>query len=846
MLRKSLPFLLAIAFAAGSLVFYHISTRADIPPAECLSVIPADATELLLIQRAADLNTKLNSQPAHRRLHIALSWLESLAFPSETTEQCEWLAEAPLYFFTLADGVTLVGVFGLPAGWTKQEQEGWCVKFLKAQPLKSGLLTISNNDTEALYLRVVNNRCFVTANTDPLPILDASSDHPYHKALSMASAADLVYAVARSESATMVPILPLGRNQLTVRDFYFGAQQMYGEEIHINDASNFEVHGLPAGWQRLIPEGVESFEGIGFDAGADFLSERLRSLPNDTERSAWNGRLAELETLYGTDSELALTAWWNKGIARYKAFDNNYLLIGTVDGSSAAAGLASTGSISAEPLLGGQMIEWENNEFMSHLLGELVEDHTMAWSNNSYVIFAADRAALLKLVSRLGSGQVIGDDHLISRALFRGEAFIRYERRQDDFEKVLDGITLPAYPADADRSSTHLLWSGIKSNSGQLISRFDLSPAETAIAQAAFVWESLVPGLRPESIAAIKNHNNGEFYVLVQDTLNIVHALDARGKRMWNYDAKSEVIGSFESIDALKNGKIQVVFATSRGIHSVDLLGRSLSGFPLAVSNKGTLRRELSSPLLVADYDKNKNYRLIFGTADGKIHNYKADGKPTSGWNYNNINETAVYMHHITAGNADFIFVGYADGQVALLKRNGEVRHKTKLALPAPYAPPIFRMASDIASSSVLVCDTAGSVIEGRFGNGGAPEVREMGKAQSILMGDLTRDRSQDLVMVNGSVLSVYNAQGQVVFERDFRTPIHSDIRLYQFSAGSRIGVVLPELGELHLVESDGATIDGFPLFAGGPCVIRDFNNDGRLEVVTTDGAGLILCYTLP
>lgn len=846
MLRKYLPFLLALAFAAGALAFYHWSTRSDIPPAECLSVIPADAQELILIQRPADLNTKLNGQPAHRRMHLALSWLEALTFPDDKTEGCTWLSDASLYFYTSAQTAQLVGVFGLPAGWTRQEQEAWCVKHLKAQPLKSGILTVAYMDNASLYLRIIANRCYITATDDALPPVEPSGDHPYHKALAMASKADLVHAVASSPRASMVSILPLGRNHLTVRDVYFGSQQLYGEEIYINEASNFVVHGLPAKWQRLIPEGVESFEGLGFDAGADFVAERLRNLADDAERATWNGRLADLETQYATDADLALTSWWNLGLAQYSAFDNRYLLIGCADGTTAAAGLIATGAVSAEPLLNGQMIAWDNPEFLSHLLGKVFDGFTMAWSNDSYVLFAEDRPALLKLVSRLGSGQVIGDDHLVSRALFRGESFIRYERRQDDYANILDGLTLPAYPADAERSSTHLLWSGIQADKGQLITRFDLSPAATAIAAAAFQWESLIPGLRANCISAVKNHSNGEYYLVIQDTLHVVHALDARGKTMWTYAAGDEVIGNFESIDALKNGKIQVLFATATGIHCVDLLGRAVSGFPLSVSNRGALRSPVSSHLLVADYDNNKNYRLIFATADGKIHNYKADGTATSGWNYTNTGAMAVYLHHLKAGNADFLFAGYANGQVALLKRNGEIRHATKLQLPSPYSPPAFRIANDISNSSVLVCDTSGAVIDARFGNGGVPETRVVGQAQNLVLCDLTRDRSQDLILMNGNVLSAYNAQGEKLFDRDFRSPVHPDIRFYQFSTGSRVGVVLPALGELHLIEADGATADGFPLFGGGPCVIRDFNNDGKLEVVTTDGTGMVMCYTLP
>ena len=81
------------------------------------------------------------------------------------------------------------------------------------------------------------------------------------------------------------------------------------------------------------------------------------------------------------------------------------------------------------------------------------------------------------------------------------------------------------------------------------------------------------------------------------------------------------------------------------------------------------------------DYDKNRKYRFLVATADGKVTNLKGEGKRTSGWNFAKLGG-GVYVeniHHLRVGSKDYIYAGCSNGSVKLLNRAGGVRASTDI-----------------------------------------------------------------------------------------------------------------------------------------------------------------------
>jgi len=188
-----------------------------------------------------------------------------------------------------------------------------------------------------------------------------------------------------------------------------------------------------------------------------------------------------------------------------------------------------------------------------------------------------------------------------------------------------------------------------------------LEPAETNLVISEPVNES------GRSWSVI-NHNTQEKETLKHDGKNKLELVDAVGQTLWALDM-SPISGDVVQVDALKNNKLQMAFATEGGIYVLDRNGNNLAGFPYLP------KPPVTSPLLIADYDNTKKYRLIFGMGDGMLSNVGIDGKATSGWKYQTVNsEPIIRVASAKVGGDDVLIAVSKNGAVQLLKRTGEVK----------------------------------------------------------------------------------------------------------------------------------------------------------------------------
>ena len=840
-LRRILPYVLAASFAVGSLLLYLRLSSKSLPPVEVLSVVPETAHELWFVNTLAGLSEELGAHSELAAISGGLLFFLGMDFDAAAVDH-PWVHQARAVAWRTGDSNDFTLAWGFPGGWSQSQCEQWCIEALGAAPVKNGLLQIAIGERTA-YVKIAELRGFVAYDEPALKAADAPVS-PLVDLISIGTKRGLVHVNSEQVATRLLPWMEDGMLKATVvRDVYFPNQRVSGEEIVMVNRKLPEFTAMPEEWLRWIPSSVTSFMGIGLESGYAWVDFQQELRATDGRAAAWNGELAELETRYSTDAESFLGAWWNGGMASFTAFGRSYLLLGSVDAATARRGLESVGE-DALPFLDGSYVAMPDDRFLVHLLGAQAQNKVAAWVSQRAVVFADSEASLLKLAARLAGEKAIDAKHLLGRAIASGEHMVVYMQSGSETTSPLTGIELSAYAGGPDSEATHIVYSGALASSDRFVTRFEVSKAATVRQQTRYLWEFPVAGLRQETLATIRNHTDNTWYTLVQDSANLVHAISATGKAMWTYNAGAPVIGRIEGVDLFKNGKIQSTFATTDAVHAVDLLGRKVDGFPIMVKTSGT---KITAPLFIADYDNNRNYRLIFGTNDGELHNYTADGKATRGWNYKRKGSPARHVAHMKAGNADYLFVAYVDGKVDLLKRNGEPRYASRLSLPMFKGEPVFRVTSDIARSSVIVTDTSGAIVEGVFGqaDGGVSYLvgAEQNATGGLLLVDLDRDRVDDLFYTTDT--SVVGMVSGIEFNRSFRSGVLPELRTYQFAGGMRIGVVLPNAKEFYLLEEDGTNADGFPLFAGGVAFIRDLTGRGGLDLVTTDGLGLVMAYRL-
>ena len=140
------------------------------------------------------------------------------------------------------------------------------------------------------------------------------------------------------------------------------------------------------------------------------------------------------------------------------------------------------------------------------------------------------------------------------------------------------------------------------------------------------------------------------------------------GKTTWSIALSAEIIG-VEQIDAFKNGKKQLLVLTNSRLEMLDINGKNVVGYPVALSSKPCTN------LCVADYSNARDYRIFFGCSNGTVYNYMPNGKSTSGWNVASMkSDLPSSIQYKKVNGQDEIQVKRASGKTTILKRNGAAK----------------------------------------------------------------------------------------------------------------------------------------------------------------------------
>lgn len=199
----------------------------------------------------------------------------------------------------------------------------------------------------------------------------------------------------------------------------------------------------------------------------------------------------------------------------------------------------------------------------------------------------------------------------------------------------------------------------------------------------------------------VKNHNTGEKEFLVQNSRFEIMLCEksVKGKKLWKEKFPEAIFGEVIQVDGFKNGKLQMMFLTSRAIHCMDRTGNEVPGYPIILPSA------VSSSLAVFDYDKKKNYRIIIGCENQKIYNYTIEPKPAEGWNPPAFNSSLSSMHHLQSGDDDFLVALLEDRSIHVLKRTGLKIFTVKQKLPENFQTLKVKMlpGNTIYSSSIIL-----------------------------------------------------------------------------------------------------------------------------------------------
>lgn len=351
------------------------------------------------------------------------------------------------------------------------------------------------------------------------------------------------------------------------------------------------------------------------------------------------------------------------------------------------------------------------------------------------------------------------------------------------------------------------------------------------------LWETEVGASIIRGPFVVRNHNNNTLEVLVQDARHQLHLIGSTGKVLWSRQLNDAVLGQVHQVDRFKNGKLQLLFNTEKEIHLIDRNGKNVTGFPVVLKKKAT------APLAVFDYENDKEYRILLADEDARILNFDLTGGEVNGWEKPRLPGTAVHtVQHFRIKNKDHLIVADATGKVHIFDRRGQPRERTSLELgPSPQIESIDA-GSEIMATTICWLSSDGTLNTASLaGERGAVEAVPADAIRRSM--DIDNDGENESVHASKDSL-VVTRDGRQLFVRTLTGSTiehvghHRSGKQMLLSAGTKDGRIV-------LFDEFGKETAGSPVKGTIAPALADLNLDKIPELITADGNGRLIAYSI-
>jgi hypothetical protein len=363
----------------------------------------------------------------------------------------------------------------------------------------------------------------------------------------------------------------------------------------------------------------------------------------------------------------------------------------------------------------------------------------------------------------------------------------------------------------------------IVANNDMLYSNIVLKYLSAYHNAAETVWESKLDTLALMKPVFVINHQTQQNEVFVQDMNNNIYLINQAGRILWKIPLAERINSDIFQIDYFRNRKLQLVFSTRNEIYMIDRNGNFVEKYPVK------LRSPATCGLSVFDYDETRDYRLFIACEDKRIYAYTGDGNLLSGWAFNETeSEVTQPVNHFRIGDKDFLVFGDRL-KTYILDRKGNTRVQVETYFThSANNNYLLNLPVDGTNPSIVTTDTTGKA----YFIGFTGEVRTLDFGSTYTnrhffdVRDLNGDGQAEFIYLEGTKLTVYNADKSKLFTYKFEEPILSKPMVYQFSATDRkLGIVSKFKNQIYLINNNGELYKGFPLQGNTSFSIGNFGD---------------------
>ncbi len=337
---------------------------------------------------------------------------------------------------------------------------------------------------------------------------------------------------------------------------------------------------------------------------------------------------------------------------------------------------------------------------------------------------------------------------------------------------------------------------------------------------------------------SISNFQDKTEDILIQDENHVLHLINALGEEVYSVQLSGEIVSEPFQIDYYRNGKLQLLVATSDKIYGIDRLGNELPSYPLSLGG------EIISNLNLVDYSNTKEYRYFINTPVGNLYLLDKTGEKLEGWNPMRVGEKSIGapFHYRVPGKGDFMVTLTEKGNLQLFNRRGERQSGSSVKLGESFNSPLVVKRDPRSRSSLLVGITSnGEIIHANF-SGEITYRNQLIKndrdSQFLLIPD---QKGNDFIFISKQFneVSVLDRAEKVLFN----TRVSDENLIYQyFDFGSnRQMIAITDLNQefCYLYDMKGSLLTTMPLESTGPIHIVHQPGKGQYLIHTVSGRSL-------
>ncbi len=277
------------------------------------------------------------------------------------------------------------------------------------------------------------------------------------------------------------------------------------------------------------------------------------------------------------------------------------------------------------------------------------------------------------------------------------------------------------------------------------------------------IWTTLLDTTSQQQPFEFTNHLTKETEVVIQDDINNLYLINAKGNKIWKKKIKETIQSKIYTVDIFRNNKYQLLFNTKNYLHLIDRNGNYVQGYPVKLPDEAT------APLSLLDYDNDKSYRLFISCKNKTIYNYTLYGIKQQGFApIVTASEVNLPIQYVKVGLSDYIVAVDNMGKIYTYSRKGEARIGLKNKTIENCSAFYVDASNSINSTFLVYVDDKNNLIN-KISFADKKEIKKLSTTISNAASSfhlIDDNRTMDVLITTANQLLAYDFNGNVIFEK--------------------------------------------------------------------------------